>query len=375
MKVLENTPAVLSFGKLCDENGYSYEWINGQKPHLIKNGIRIQCNTENFVPIVVPGLSSSSSGSSSTSKTPSRQESHSSSSSSTSSSSPTVSEIQSQEREDQNESDISPVQVSTSVDDRSGQPDETTIERGDPLCSEIPEWLQEFRENLADDEIPVHGDSHASSSHEASLEPMFKRREDLGKHSVDTHFPKDRNCEICKRTKITRAPCRRRNGGAVPRAENFGALTTADHKVLSDNCESRNNHRYAVVVQDLATQWIQAYPCKTKTSQETQRSLQKFLEPDRNPKVIYTDNSFEFGKACEDLSWNHCTSTPHRSETNGIAERAVRRVKEGTSAVLFQTGLNESWWADSMECYFYLRNTQDLLSDGKTPHETFWETI
>ena len=42
----------------------------------------------------------------------------------------------------------------------------------------------------------------------------------------------------------------------------FGDLITADHKVLSDNCESRNNHRYAVVVQDLTTQWIQAYPCK-----------------------------------------------------------------------------------------------------------------
>ena len=69
MKVLDNTPAVLSLGKLCDENGYSYEWINGQKPHLIKDGIRIICNTENFVPIVVPGLSSSSSGSSSTLRT------------------------------------------------------------------------------------------------------------------------------------------------------------------------------------------------------------------------------------------------------------------------------------------------------------------
>ena len=34
MKVLENTPAVLSLGKLCDENGYSYEWINGRKPLL-----------------------------------------------------------------------------------------------------------------------------------------------------------------------------------------------------------------------------------------------------------------------------------------------------------------------------------------------------
>ena len=71
------------------------------------------------------------------------------------------------------------------------------------------------------------------------------------------------------------------------------------------------------------------------------RSLQKFLEPDRKPKVIYTDNSLEFGKSCEDLSWNHCTSTPHRSETNGIAERAVRRVKEGTSTVLLRSGLNE----------------------------------
>ena len=41
-------------------------------------------------------------------------------------------------------------------------------ERGNSLNSEIPEWLQEFRENLVDDAIPVHGDSHASSSHETS---------------------------------------------------------------------------------------------------------------------------------------------------------------------------------------------------------------
>ena len=167
-----------------------------------------------------------------------------------------------------------------------------------------------------------------------------------------------------KGPKLQGAPCKRRNGEAVPRAESFGDLITADHKVQRDNCESRNNHRYAVVVQDLATQWIQTYPCKNKTSQETQRSFQKFLEPDRNPKVIYTDNSLEFGKACEDLSWNHCTSTPHRSETNGTAERAVRRVKEGTAVFC-----NRVKSADSMECYTYLRNVTDLLSDGKTPYE------
>ena len=153
MKVLENTPAVLSLGKLCDENGYSYEWINGQKNHIsLKDGIRIICNTENVVPIVVPDLTSSSSGSSSALRTPMKQESHSSSSSSSSSSPPTVGEIQIREREDANNSDSSPVPVSNSVDDGSGQPEEfqankipktnkkeTTIERGNPLESEIPE--------------------------------------------------------------------------------------------------------------------------------------------------------------------------------------------------------------------------------------------
>ena len=127
MKVIENTPAVLSLGELCDENGYSYEWINGQKPHIIKNGIRIQCNTENFVPMVSPGLSTSSSSRShhSTSMAPWRQERHCSTSSSSSSSSPTTtsSDSETREREDRTESDTSPVPVSSfNVDDRTGHP-------------------------------------------------------------------------------------------------------------------------------------------------------------------------------------------------------------------------------------------------------------
>ena len=36
MKVLENTPAFLSLGKLFDENGYSYEWIIGQNHISLK---------------------------------------------------------------------------------------------------------------------------------------------------------------------------------------------------------------------------------------------------------------------------------------------------------------------------------------------------
>ena len=134
----------------------------------------------------------------------------------------------------------------------------------------------------------------------------------------------------------------------------FGDLITADHKVLNEGSASRNNHRYAVVVQDLATQWIQSYPCKNNNSQETEKSRRKFLEPSQKPEVINVDNSLEFGKSCEELSWNH---------------RTVRRAEEGTSAVLLQSGLDDKWWSDSMECYCYLRNVQDLLADGKSPYE------
>ena len=73
----------------------------------------------------------------------------------------------------------------------------------------------------------------------------------------------------------------------MPRAETFGDLITADRKVLSEGCESRHDHRYAVVVRDLPTQWIHSYPCENKNSQETEKSLRKFLEPSQKPKVVF----------------------------------------------------------------------------------------
>ena len=102
VKVLENTPAVLSLAKLCDENENSYEWINGQKPHLIKKRDSDSMQHGEL----------------------SRQESHCSTSSSSSSSSPTGTsrDNETRERENRTENDISPVLVSTNADDRTGQP-------------------------------------------------------------------------------------------------------------------------------------------------------------------------------------------------------------------------------------------------------------
>ena len=305
-----------------------------EKPRLTKEGKTIVCKTDNFAPLVVPGLSTSSGSNLST--------------------------IPAQERSD----GPAPRDWCGSLKKTKFKNKKTDGNRdSDDLFRDLPEWLEEFTDNLEDTEL--HAPAHISqdSYSERPTKVVSKPR----KHSIYTHFPKDRNCEVCFQTKMTRAPSRRRTGEAGPRAEKFVDLITADHRVVNEGVESRYNHRYAVVVQDLATQWIQSYSCKTKTSQEAEKSLRKFLELSAKPKIFCSDNSLEFGKSCEDLSWNHRTSTPHRSETNGIAERTVRRVTEGTSAVLLQSGLDEKWWSESMEFYCCLRNVLDLLADGKNP--------
>ena len=61
MPLEEKLPQFFFLVKLCENHGYTYHWISGQKPHHIRNGKRIDCNLSNHVPFVVPGLSASSS--------------------------------------------------------------------------------------------------------------------------------------------------------------------------------------------------------------------------------------------------------------------------------------------------------------------------
>ena len=114
------------------------------KNHIsLKNGIRIQCNTENFVPIVVLGKLTSSSSSllSSTSMSPPRQEIDHPTSSSSSSTSPTMTSssvssesVAKQERRDPCGIDPYPAAVSSKHVERQ--------ERWDPCSSEISEERQ-----------------------------------------------------------------------------------------------------------------------------------------------------------------------------------------------------------------------------------------
>ena len=64
VQLLEETP-----GKLCEDHGDSHEWVSGQKSWLTKEVNTIVCKTDNLVPLVVPGLSTSSGSNSSSTST------------------------------------------------------------------------------------------------------------------------------------------------------------------------------------------------------------------------------------------------------------------------------------------------------------------
>ena len=153
---------------------------------------------------------------------------------------------------------------------------------------------------------------------------MFQKWRHKRKHSNHTHFRKNR-----KRS--------------VLRAENYGDLITAVHKILNEGCESRNNDRCAVVVQVLATQ---GNPCQIFFFTGDREKLTKVLQKPVAEAKSYSYEQFtRIWQVCEELFWNHRTGTPHQSENK-------RNCRAGCTS-------------DSIECYYYLRDSFWKISNVK----------
>ena len=82
------------------------------------------------------------------------------------------------------------------------------------------------------------------------------------------------------------------------------------------------------------TKWIGAYPAPRKTAEESMRALQHFVGKEK-VSLLYTDGSGELEKASLGLGIPNDVSTPRRPQNNGVAERMVRRIIEGTRCCLF----------------------------------------
>ena len=295
--VVEDTPSLISLGKLCQEEGYDYVWkAHTDNPYLQKeNGTKVYCQVIQNVPIITPGI----------------VEDH----------VPADSDRESHAGGDSKQNDKS-VEDAARAEDSTGK----AVSKGRPSAE----------------------------------------------HNLTTHFPKDPNCDICNQCKIQHQQCRKKTHGEpddLPKPTKFADSITADHQILNEEQASRKGHRVSLIILDRYTHWLQGYAAKQKTAEETKRDFQRFLGPQVQPEHVFTDGSPEFKRALGDLGFSKDTSRPYRPQTNGVAERAGRKVKEGTSCLLLQSGFNAGWWPEAMTCFCFLRNVTEKLRDGFTPYE------
>ena len=182
VQLLEDTPAALSLGKLCEEHDYTNECASGQKPHLTKDGKKIHYKTQNYVPLVVPGVSSSSNTSSSSTLLPQDYSLH-------------PANLRSNEEVARNCNEAA-----------AGKSSEG-----------LPEWLEDFTENLEIVEMPAA----ANISHYSDPERTVKVAP--RKHSI---------IPISQKTIIAMS------ASEYFGQRKFGDLITADHNVFNEGCVS-----------------------------------------------------------------------------------------------------------------------------------------
>ena len=89
------------------------------------------------------------------------------------------------------------------------------------------------------------------------------------------NFPHDPNCRICVASRLQKAarPFKTDSNArpdALAPALKFGDRLTADHAIMNqENMSAEDEALVACVIQDGFSQWLQAFPCKTKSAQDT----------------------------------------------------------------------------------------------------------
>ena len=233
--LLDDTPAVLSLGKLVEQNGFDYIWKTRTVPFLQKGTLKVFCYPVHDVPFICTS-------------TPA-------------------------------ESNLVPASSSQSPADKEAErklEQPAGAKAGEKRVTSIrgtPETIRKAK------------DAANIRSENAKARRKAKKRIvscSTCEHNIFTHFPKDPDCEICARCKPHRAYCKskeERSPDALPEPKAWLDSITLDHKILNDDDASRKYDKTACVIQDRHTYWLQSYAAKTKSSADTKKAVQKFAGP------------------------------------------------------------------------------------------------
>ena len=106
-----------------------------------------------------------------------------------------------------------------------------------------------------------------------------------------------------------------------------------------------------------------------KSTETNTAAFRQFAASSDKIYNCWNDNAPELVSACRVLGYRHHLSTENRPQSNGVAERNIRRILEGIRAALHDSGLSRRYLHLAMRCYRALHNFVDVWKLDKTHYE------
>ena len=205
-------------------------------------------------------------------------------------------------------------------------------------------------------DAPLDDEDDEDFPWEPSLREKLQQEARTPEHLL-THYPKNRYCEICCRSKMTMRYHRRK---AVEEKEetpplHYGHRMRADHLTFgSESKKGSDGESSCLVVYDEFSGAIGSYPLSTRMTDSNITSLQRFAGArgsDRSQCFVKTDCAQELTKAVEFLGWISESGIANDPMHNAKLESMIRRIKEGVRSIHLKSGLPHEMWPRSIE-YF-----------------------
>ncbi|CAH9068398.1 unnamed protein product [Cuscuta epithymum] len=176
-------------------------------------------------------------------------------------------------------------------------------------------------------------------------------------------------CDICVESKQTKKSC--------PTTHRESELLELIHTDLGDlkNTMTRGGNKFYVTFIDDFSRYTKVYLLKSKDE-----AFDKFLvyksevENQLNKKIkrVRSDRGGEYiliNDFCEREGIIHEITPPYSPESNGIAERKNRTLKEMMNALLISSGAPDNLWGEAILSACHLQNRIPYKHNKRTPYE------